>query len=348
MSSITGIQFWHSFENSYGKEKKLSGIICLHDISQKALFQMSDQNLTMFKQLCGNDGLGNIIFGTTKWDKLTREAGLESERQLADGYWKKMVQSGSTMMRAQNDESSTQKVIECILDNVDYNHVQDELREVQKIVPRTEHGDILRKKLRELLSEMDLQLKDRATRGGDEGYQQKLGDIRTRMGETIVQVAKLKVPLSPRIKTFFRADPTKQPAPMEQEAFDNRRSKNNNDGLINSAVPPQQKPFLDQEAKTAPRKAKAVDAQDERQGIRIMEGGGLYEKVKRKSSDDQEIKQSTWSEAEDFDTPSGSVPSLPLQRLTPGTRGKLTKDMAEKCLDLMTVEDPKESDIVIP
>ena len=31
VSSITGIQIWHS---SYGKEKKLSVIICLHDMSQ--------------------------------------------------------------------------------------------------------------------------------------------------------------------------------------------------------------------------------------------------------------------------------------------------------------------------
>ena len=57
-----------------------------------------------------------------------------------------------------------------------------------------------------------------------------------------------------------------------------------------------------------------------------------------KTSDDQESTYSTSSGAKNID----------LQRSTPGTRGKLTKDMAEKCLDLMTVEDAKESDIVIP
>ena len=68
----------------------------------------------------------------------------------------------------------------------------------------------------------------------------------------------------------------------------------------------------------------------------------------QKTSDDQESTHSTGSGAKNIETPSGSVPSLPLQGSIPGTRGKLTKAMAEKSLEIMTVEDPKESDIVIP
>ena len=67
----------------------------------------------------------------------------------------------------------------------------------------------------------------------------------------------------------------------------------------------------------------------------------------QKTSDDQESTHSTGSGAKNIETPSGSVPSLPLQGSTPGTRGKLTKAMAKKSLEIMTVEDPKESDIVI-
>ena len=141
----------------------------------------------MSKQLCGNDSFVNIILGTTKWDKLTLEAGEERQRELVHGYWKEMVQHGSTIMRVQGGDSSIWKIIEYILDNVDYNVVQDE-------------------------------------------------------------------------------------------------------------TPPQEKPFLEQA----------------------------------------------------IDTPSGLVHSLPLQRSTPGTRRKLPSELAEKCLDLMTVEDPNEDDIVIP
>lgn len=284
-------------------------------MSQKPLFQTSHQNLTVFKQLCGDDGFVNIILGTTKWGKLTQEAGQERERRLADGYWKEMVQRGSTMMRVQSDAWD---IIDRILDNVDYNVVQVELRGVQKIVPRTEHGDILRKKLQELLNEME---GNRATIGGEE-YQQKLGEIRKRMRETTVQVAKLNVPLGPRIKTFLRMDLTKQ------------------------------------EAETAPRNGKAVDAQDERQEIRpqITDEASsrsllqVLEKnreevsdsvgMERKSSDDQ---GGTWPGARDTETPSGS----PLLQRSKRGRREFTSDMAKKC-DLMTVEDPKESDIIIP
>ena len=75
---------------------------------------------------------------------------------------------------------------------------------------------------------------------------------------------------------------------------------------------------------------------------------GKDEQFGQKTSDGQESTQSTWSGAKNIETPSASVPSLPLQGSTPSTRGKFTKDIAEKYLDLMTVEDPKESDIVIP
>ena len=75
---------------------------------------------------------------------------------------------------------------------------------------------------------------------------------------------------------------------------------------------------------------------------------GKDERFNQKTSDDQESTHSTGSGAKNIETPSGSVPSLPLLGSTPGTRGKLTQAMAEKCLDLMIVEDPEESDIVIP
>ena len=75
---------------------------------------------------------------------------------------------------------------------------------------------------------------------------------------------------------------------------------------------------------------------------------GKDERFNQKTSDDQESTYSTSSGAKNIETPSDSVPSPPLQGSTPGTRGKLTKAMAEKSLEIMTVEDPKESDIVIP
>ena len=72
----------------------------------------------------------NIILGTTKWDKVRLEDGPECGRWLADGYWKEMVLRGSTIMPVQNDDSSAWRIINRILDNVDYNLVQDELTQI--------------------------------------------------------------------------------------------------------------------------------------------------------------------------------------------------------------------------
>lgn len=184
---------------------KLSGIICLHDISKKCSSQPSYKNLTVFKQLCGHSALANVILATTRWGQITPEMGQDRERQLADGYWKEMILRGSAIMQVQSDESA-REIIDRILDNIDFNLVQDELIEIQKLIPDTEAGAILRHNLVELLERQKeivlQQAREREAMGGGAMYQRRLEDIRKRIGETIAGIAELKVPLGPRIKTL--------------------------------------------------------------------------------------------------------------------------------------------------
>ena len=73
---------------------KVAGIIYLHEITQTRMVGTAIRNLEMFKKLCGNDALVNVVLGTTKWGELRPEVGQKREKQLAELFWKDMIQRG--------------------------------------------------------------------------------------------------------------------------------------------------------------------------------------------------------------------------------------------------------------
>lgn len=314
---------------------KLSGIICLHDISQKCLSQPSHKNLTVFRQLCGDGALANVILGTTKWGQVKPEVGQDRERQLADGHWREMVLRGSTIMQVQSDESSVWKIIDRILGNVDLNLVQDELIEVQKLIP-----DTLRYRLKELLEqrkEIDLQLvTERKALGRVEGHHQELGDIWKRIGETIAQIAKLKVPLGPRIKTVFGAELTKQAAGESEVEIAPRDTQGECQTPDCSTLLWPTEPREDMS--NSPYRESGADRDDETSN--------------KRPSDDQESTHSACSGIKyskaSSESLGGSTLSVSSKVSIPRVRQRLTGNMAKASRDIMNVLSPKESDIVVP
>lgn len=188
---------------------KLSGIIYLHEISQTRMFGTSRKNLDMFRKLCGDDALRNVVLGTTKWGDVTPGVGEKREKQLRDTYWKEMVQRGSVIMQAHSSSGSAWEIVNRILGNqvVDFVRIQEELLELQKVIPNTEAGQTLSYTLKELLEqqkELARQLEEeKAANTADSRVQQQLLENQRRMGETVGQIHKLKVPLGARIKGFF-------------------------------------------------------------------------------------------------------------------------------------------------
>lgn len=98
-------------------EMQLSGIIYLHSISEPRMTGSSLQNLRMFRKLCGDGSLKNVILATTKWgippnsDELTREQDLCSN----DDFWRLMIKDGSLVRRFEYTEGSAQCLVEEIL-----------------------------------------------------------------------------------------------------------------------------------------------------------------------------------------------------------------------------------------
>ena len=103
-------------KSSHG-ERQFSGLIYLHDISGARMTGSILQNLRMFRKLCGDDNLGNVILATTKWgitptaDALLREKELSSE----GGFWGFMKANGSKIKRFDNTEANARSLVEELL-----------------------------------------------------------------------------------------------------------------------------------------------------------------------------------------------------------------------------------------
>lgn len=85
--------------------KKISGIIYLHRISDTKMEGSALRNLRMFKKLCGESFMKNVVLGTTFWDKVGKEQGAEREKELleTDDFFKEMKSQGSHVVRISGD-----------------------------------------------------------------------------------------------------------------------------------------------------------------------------------------------------------------------------------------------------
>ena len=157
----------------------------------------------MFRKLCGDEALKNVVLGTTKWDDVKLEVGQQREIQLRDDFWKEMIQHGSAIMQVHDD--SAWNVVNHILENetIDSILIQNELMKLRMIIPQTSAGQELRFTLRELL-EMQIQtMHQLETEENDEWHERKVAENRAQIRATVNQLSELEVPINFRIKRWF-------------------------------------------------------------------------------------------------------------------------------------------------
>jgi hypothetical protein len=188
---------------------KLAGIIYLHEISQTRMLGTSRKNLTMFRKLCGDDALENVILVTTKWGDNEPSVEVRREQQLSDTFWKDMITKGSKMARFMNTHESAWAIVDQIRTKIPVTAlIQQELVELQKILPETEAGRTLRYTLQQLLqaqTDMVQQLQMQQENGteGNDALQERSEEISKRLRSTVDQIHKLKIPMGRRIMAFL-------------------------------------------------------------------------------------------------------------------------------------------------
>lgn len=87
--------------SSYQEGTRLNGIIYVHSIAKPRLQGSAMKNMRVFRKLCGEQALGNVILATSFWDTVSQSVGEERESELrtSKNLWAGMIAKGSEMVR---------------------------------------------------------------------------------------------------------------------------------------------------------------------------------------------------------------------------------------------------------
>ncbi|CUS09747.1 unnamed protein product [Tuber aestivum] len=104
---------------TYRDDRLLSGIIYLHPITHSRMEGSSLRNLRMFRSLCGQKALENVLLTTTQWSNVDPgEGGLRetSLRQNQD-FWGGLIDKGATLERFDGTRESGLRIIHRLIPN---------------------------------------------------------------------------------------------------------------------------------------------------------------------------------------------------------------------------------------
>lgn len=183
---------------------KLNGIIYLQSIEDPRMYGSSLRNLKMFKDLCGESPLKNVLLVTNRWEKAASSGELAKatakEVELRDGpkFWQPLIKRGSCMVRwegADAHESALDLIRTFMNGTPEVLQIQRELVEQDKKLIDTTAGATvneevvrlekeyqieiskIRKEMQEASDQRDEDVKE-ALEASKQDYERKLGKIR--------------------------------------------------------------------------------------------------------------------------------------------------------------------------
>ncbi|KAI9675987.1 MAG: hypothetical protein M1822_008373 [Bathelium mastoideum] len=134
---------------SYKSDTRLSGIIYLHSINNTRMEGSALRNFKMFRQLCGNDPLKNIVLATTFWEIGDEQKSLDREKELStrEDFWGDMLAKGSAIKRVKDRNSALDIVSGLLGKSPKALKIQRELVEEEKHLVDTAAGQVVNEEL---------------------------------------------------------------------------------------------------------------------------------------------------------------------------------------------------------
>jgi hypothetical protein len=160
----------------YEQGVRLAGIIYFHRISDERFTGMDVRNFGVFRKLCGERTLKNVVIMTNMWSKVTPEVGEARERQLSTQFFKSAIDKGAQSLRHTGTIESAHAVIRAILENHPLAlQIQEELVDQRKEFTQTAAGQEIGRALNQRGQELEEKIK---------GLQNELRDAEKREQET--------------------------------------------------------------------------------------------------------------------------------------------------------------------
>ncbi|KAF9647079.1 hypothetical protein BDM02DRAFT_2812674 [Thelephora ganbajun] len=182
---------------SYSAGAKLAGVIYAHRISDDKFGGLAVKNFRMFRELCGEKTLKNVILVTNMWGRVTSEQGADREQQLNDKYFKAATQKGAQLCRHYNSPESARAILRKILKNQPVTlKIQRELIDEGKDIGQTGAGAELNREIREVVERYQREIKEleesmrKAMDEKDEESREELEVEKRRMQEEMEELRK--------------------------------------------------------------------------------------------------------------------------------------------------------------
>lgn len=152
----------------------------------------------MFRKLCGDDTLKNVVIVTNMWGEVTPERGAarELELQTDDMFFKPAMDKGAQMVRHMNTRTTAEAILLRVVHNTPLPlRIQQELVDEGRDITETAAGEELNQELKRLAQEHREQLlvlqkeMEAAIQAKDEQTKEELGKVRA---ELITNIQKIE------------------------------------------------------------------------------------------------------------------------------------------------------------
>lgn len=137
-------------ETSYKDGFKLAGLLYFHRISDFRVGGVSARNARMFRKLCGDDTLKNVIIVTNMWGGVDPQLGEAREAELKrdELFFKPALDKGAHMARHTKTVASAHAILRRVLNNHPLPlHIQVQLVDEHKDISQTSAAEELSNEL---------------------------------------------------------------------------------------------------------------------------------------------------------------------------------------------------------
>lgn len=183
------------YPDRYEHGSKLTGVLYIHRISDNRFTGIAGRNFKMFRELCGDSTLRNVVLVTNMWGTIPQDAGEAREEELTTNFFKPVLDKGAQIARHHNTIQSAHDIIRRIIRNQPAAlRIQRELVDEGKNIIHTAAGEAINEELNKQIRRHQAEMKilqeemTQAIKDHHEEIRQELEEDRRRLQDHINKV----------------------------------------------------------------------------------------------------------------------------------------------------------------
>ncbi|EKM58620.1 uncharacterized protein PHACADRAFT_140673 [Phanerochaete carnosa HHB-10118-sp] len=186
---------------TYKQGRTLNGVIYMQNITIHRMGGMARKNFRLFRKLCGDATLKNVLIATNMWSDVNPTLAAQREREMAekDIFFKSAIEKGARMVRHDNTVESAHRIIREIMGFTPAPlQIQRETVDENKPLPETDAGQDVKAGLEEQLTRYKTEVAElRGTiqellQAKDDKHREDLQELREAMRDLQGQLTKVQ------------------------------------------------------------------------------------------------------------------------------------------------------------